>query len=70
MDSHAETIEKQKEKIRDLQTEREAAATAAASAREQVVGALPRQLREIALSYDIPQCVRASIFALVVFARS
>lgn len=36
MDSHAVTIEKQKEKIRDLQTEREAAASAALTAREQV----------------------------------
>lgn len=36
MDSHAETIEKQKEKIRDLQTEREAAASAASTALDQV----------------------------------
>lgn len=36
MDSHAETIEKQKERIRDLQTEREAAASAATTARDQV----------------------------------
>ncbi|CAM9449629.1 unnamed protein product, partial [Ectocarpus sp. 13 AM-2016] len=35
MDSHAETIEKQKEKIRDLQTEREAAASAASTAIDQ-----------------------------------
>ena len=36
MDSHADTIEKQKETIRDLQSEREAATSAASSAREQV----------------------------------
>lgn len=36
MDSHADTIEKQKEKIRDLQTEREAAASAASTARDEV----------------------------------
>lgn len=36
MDSHAQTIEKQKETIRDLQTKREAAASAALFAREQV----------------------------------
>lgn len=36
MDSHAETIEKQKERIRDLQTEREVASSAASTAREQV----------------------------------
>lgn len=36
MDSHAETIEKQKERIRDLQTEREAAASAASTARDEV----------------------------------
>lgn len=36
MDSHADTIEKQKEKIRDLQTEREAASSEASTAREQV----------------------------------
>lgn len=36
MDSHAETIEKQKERIRDLQTEREEASSAACTAKEQV----------------------------------
>lgn len=39
MDSHAETIEKQKERIRDLQTEREAAASAASTARDEVTSA-------------------------------
>ncbi|CAM9785874.1 unnamed protein product, partial [Hapterophycus canaliculatus] len=37
MDSHAETIEKQKERIRDLQTEREAAASAASTARDEAL---------------------------------
>lgn len=36
MDSHADTIEKQKERIRDLQTEREAASSEASTAKEQV----------------------------------
>lgn len=36
MDSHAETIEKQKERIKNLQTESEAAASAASTARDQV----------------------------------
>ncbi|CAM9689623.1 unnamed protein product, partial [Scytosiphon promiscuus] len=38
MDSHAETIERQKERIRDLQTEREAAASAASTARDEALG--------------------------------
>ena len=37
MDLHAATIEKQKERIRDLQMERTAASSAASTAREQVL---------------------------------
>lgn len=57
MDSHAETIEKQKERIRNLQTERETASSEALTAREQV----RRAARHLAPGHTHTQTDRKSV---------